>query len=113
MEILGIDLLRAVIAAAALVAIFWVVTVIFRHYQTGTLPPRLRQMFRRVGLSVDDVTGSDLETHLPTASRLCHSCKSVRACDEWLAQQEQTSPPPRFCPNGGYLQLVKDERVTR
>ena len=113
MEILGTYLLRIAVAAAVAVVVFWGVLVILRHYWMEGRPARLVSMFRRLGLSADDVAETDLGIHLPTASRLCQSCTNEQACDEWLAQRTQSTGPPRFCPNGRYLRLAKDDKIGR
>lgn len=113
MDIVGVDLLRGGTAAAGMVGALWAGMVTLRHYQRDTRPVRFPRMLGRLGLSVDSIAGTYLESHLPTASRLCLSCQSVRACDEWLAKETSSAAAPCFCPNAAYLRLAKDAAEAR
>lgn len=111
MAILGTYMVWIAVAMAAAVVVFCIVRMCLGHYWMDSRPARLRSMFRRLGLSANDVAESEFGIHMPTASRVCQSCKSVQACDEWLAQQARSAGPPRFCPNGQFLRLAKDEQI--
>jgi hypothetical protein len=100
------EILRAAAAALVLGGLAWTVSVVLRHYANGERPVRLRHMFRRLGLSSDQVCELHLGAHMPTAAKFCRICSNKGQCDAWLATPADCSGAPDFCPNASFLRLI-------
>jgi hypothetical protein len=101
------DVLAVAVGIGFLLLLFWGVGVVARHYRTNGEPVRFPRMVQRLGLSMKRIGDSEIAIHLPTAARLCLKCRGKKECDEWLAEHESASEPPKFCVNSGFLRLAR------
>lgn len=106
------EITAVLFGAVLLVVAVWSAWVLISHYRVREHPERFPEMAGRLGLSLDDIRYSDVALHLPTAERLCLVCNSTEECDEWLAIGVGSPCAPRFCPNAGYLSLLRQPRHT-
>lgn len=112
MDITLHEILRLGLTLAGAGVFVWTVSVLGRHYVSGSFPVRFASMRRALGIRTDHFDKLGCDAHLPTAARLCDRCSSKTQCDAWLADRREAGAAPAFCPNAQFLNFVAGRAKT-